>query len=305
MSKEIKTTEKKSVAKKTFLDKCNTEIKKVKEEVNKLKTQVSKYSNEGLSSVYPLYNAIRTLRLKVMDEGKTSGTNNLKMFMETNFSPLKVKKLIFNEIGYPSEKDEQGKFKRDVIFANLFMRANKLSTVIEYDGNNGYEKNNCSLTLKGTQFYVVSNEIYPDVDVVGNKEIKSVKNTNTDLIKLTTRGLEIIWARCRPVITRDPKHQDDSDSLTKNIKQIKDWFNQEWLKRVRNVNYLDENYTKTDLDNLETIAQLTLRIVEQFKVDKANITKDGNINEIKTIRELVNVSYQVKNNENKLVSKAS
>ena len=86
---------------------------------------------------------------------------------------------------------------------------------------------------------------------------------------------------------------------------IKDWFNQEWLKRVRNINYLDENYTKTDLDNLETIAQLTLRIVEQFKVDKANITKDGNINEIKTIKELVNVSYQVKNNENKLVSKAS
>ena len=60
-----------------------------------------------------------------------------------------------------------------------------------------------------------------------------------------------------------------------------------------------------DLDNLETIAQLTLRIVEQYKVDKANITKDGNINEIKTIKELVNVNYQVKNNEDKLVSKAS
>ena len=32
---------------------------------------IGKYSNEGLSSVYPLYNAIRTLRLKVMDEGTT------------------------------------------------------------------------------------------------------------------------------------------------------------------------------------------------------------------------------------------
>ena len=61
----------------------------------------------------------------------------------------------------------------------------------------------------------------------------------------------------------------------------------------------------TDLDNLEMIAEFTLRIVEQSKVDKANITKDGDINETKTIKELVNVQYQVKNKENKLVSKAS
>ena len=93
--------------------------------------------------------------------------------------------------------------------------------------------------------------------------------------------------------------------LNYEIKLIKDWFNSEWLKRVRNVNYLDENYTKTDLDNLETIAQFTLRIVEQYKVDKANITKDGDINETKTIKELINVSYQVKSKDNKLVSKAS
>ena len=53
------------------------------------------------------------------------------------------------------------------------------------------------------------------------------------------------------------------------------------------------------------IAEFTLRIVEQSKVDKANITKDGDINETKTIKELVNVQYQVKNKENKLVSKAS
>ena len=119
------------------------------------------------------------------------------------------------------------------------------------------------------------------------------------------RGLEIIWARCRPVITRNSKTKDEKNSLTKEIKLIKDWFNSEWLKRVRNVNYLDENYTKTDLDNLETIAQFTLRIVEQYKVDKANITKDGDINETKTIKELINVSYQVKSKDNKLVSKAS
>ena len=290
---------------KTILDKAKTEIKKVNEETTKLKTQVSKYSNEGLSSVFNLYQAIRNLRLKVLDDAKSSGTNNLKAYMETHFTPLKVKKLIFDGIGYPSEKDEQGKLKRDFIFENLFMRANKLSTIAEYDGNNGYENKNCSLTIKDNKFFVKSNEVYPFVEVQGNKEVESIENPSTKLIPLTLRGLEIIWARCRPVITRNSKTKDEKNSLTKEIKLIKDWFNSEWLKRVRNVNYLDENYTKTDLDNLETIAQFTLRIVEQYKVDKANITKDGDINETKTIKELVNVNYQVKSKDNKLVSKAS
>ena len=303
-SKEAsKIDEKKSVSKKTFLDKCANEINTAVDEAKKLKSSVEKSvanSKEGLGTAYPLTNALLITRRKIMEQAKADGTNNLKDFMETNWTAIKQKKFVFDKMGYPSEKDEQGKFKRDLTFENLFVRANKLSNLFEYNGENGFANKNCGLTIKGSQFYVVSNKLYPDLPVADNKsEIKFVKNNSTDLIKLTTRGLEILWASCRPVVVRNPK--PDNENITKTLKEIKDWLNGHWLKRVKNVNYLDEKFTNTDVKNLALISEFSLRIIEQQKIDRENITEDGNINELKVIKGLEKVSYQVRDENNKLI----
>lgn len=303
-TKKVKTVD----DKKAFLDKCTTEIKSAVIVTKKLKADVEKSvanNKDGLSASYNMYIALRTLRLKVMDEAKTSGTNNICAFMETYFTPMNQRKLIFDAISYPSEKDEQGKYKRDYIFENLFVRASKLSGIIEYDGTEGYPNKNCGLTIKGTQFYVVSKEVYPDLPVIGKgSEIKSVANTSTDLIKLTTRGLEIIYARCRPVISRKSQAGKKKETITIVLKDIKSFLNSEWLRRKSNVNYLDENYLNVDVNLLNQISEFSLRIVEQYNVDKLNINKDGDIKNTKVIKELVNINYQVKNDENKLISKS-
>ena len=303
-TKKVKTVD----DKKTFLEKCNTEIKSAVVETRKLKADVEKSvanNKDGLSASYPMFKTLRTLRLKVMDQAKTDGANNICSFMETNFTPINQRKLIFDEINYPSEKDEQGKYKRDYIFENLFVRANKLSTIAEYDGKNGYENKNCGLTIKGTQFFVVSKEIYPDLPVMGKgSEITSVQNESNELIKLTTRGLEIIYARCRPVISRKSQAGKKKQTITNVLKEIKQFLNSEWLRRKSNVNYLDENYLNADINLLNQISEFSLRIVEQYNVDKLNINKDGDIKNIKVIKELVNINYQVKDDENKLISKA-
>ena len=78
-------------------------------------------------------------------------------------------------------------------------------------------------------------------------------------------------------------------------------MNGQWLKRVKNVNYLDEKFTNTDVKNLALISEFSLRIIEQQNIDRKNITEDGNINEHKVIKGLEKVVYQVRDENNKLV----
>ena len=123
--KTEKTSVKTTDANKDILQNCDNLIKDVAKNTDKLKSSVGKYSNEGLSNSIPLVDSFEKLRLQVMENAKALGHNDMESYMKDNFNKKHIKKLVFDEIEYPSKNDlnQDGTPKRDKIFEHLFDRS--------------------------------------------------------------------------------------------------------------------------------------------------------------------------------------
>ena len=281
MTKEKKATEKskKSEVKTTnqkdeFFANCETHIKDVVKQTNSLKTSVGKYSNEGLANSIPLVNSIELLRVKVGENAKALGKNDIQNYLEKYFDKKFIRKFIFEKIGYPNQHDltQDGKPKRDYIFEHLFDRSVDVAIAGEYPNDN------LGLSLVDEMFMVVSKLAYPKIKVIGAKGVEWQDNNSDTLIPLTTRLLGRITATIKPTIKRGTsKNKTDSKAVTlaKNIQTMISILQDAIDKRVKQENYLLTELNSESIKSLAKLTQISSRLYSQYKKDLTNMDEDG------------------------------
>ena len=103
---------------------------------------------------------------------------------------------------------------RNYVFENAVSRSIKLALVL-------INKDTTKAEIKDNVVYAKSNVIYPHLKTTGNGDIKFTPNTDESLIKVNTRGLEMLWAKLHQKTPKVPKADKDIKILDtfKNIKK--------------------------------------------------------------------------------------
>jgi len=215
--------------------------------------------------------AIQPLSLKVVSfyaEVKTHCESN-KLLITDYFNLTKIRAKLYDLVGYPNEKDADGKPIRNYIFENLVSRAVKLALVL-------INTDKTKAVIKDKLVVAQSNIIYPDLKVSGNNEIKYTPNHDDSLIPLSTRGLELLWNKISPVVKVGADTKLDQNVLS-NLKTMKNFLNAEMQVRNKKADYLVNEYGTSEISELRKIAQFSLRLVEQFERDQKDFDKNGSM----------------------------
>jgi len=215
--------------------------------------------------------AIQPLSLKVVSfyaEVKTHCESN-KLLITDYFNLTKIRAKLYDLVGYPNEKDADGKPIRNYIFENLVSRAVKLALVL-------INTDKTKAVIKDKLVVAQSNIIYPDLKVSGNNEIKYTPNHDDSLIPLSTRGLELLWNKISPVVKVGADTKLDQNVLS-NLKTMKNFLNAEMQTRNKKADYLVNDYGTSEIAELRKIAQFSLRLVEQFERDQKDFDKNGSM----------------------------
>jgi len=216
------------------------------------------------------------------------------------FNLTTIRKNLYELVDYPQQEDADGKPIRNYVFENAVSRSIKLAFVLI---NNDKTK----AEIKDNAIFAQSNIIYPHLKT-GNQDVKFVPNNDTSLIKLSTRGLEMLWAKIAPTKTKKiTKHQDDKVEILDTFKEIRKILNAEILTRQKNTKYLVDKYGVSEIEQLRKIAQFALRLVEQKARDDSDFDSNGKMKNADLVN-VQNIEFNVKDNKNlplTRVSKAS
>ena len=213
------------------------------------------------------------------------------------FNLTSIRKYLYELVDYPQQRDADGKPVRNYVFENAVSRSIKLALVL-------INKDTTKAEIKDNVVYAKSNVIYPHLKTTGNGDIKFTPNTDESLIKVSTRGLEMLWAKIAPAKTNKVPKVEKEVKILDTFKNIKSILNTEILTRQKNVNYFIEKYGLSEIEQLKKIAQYALRIVEQKSRDDKNFDTDGNIKDSNIIN-VKNVEFKVFDAKNQSIAKVS
>ena len=130
--------------------------------------------------------------------------------------------------------------------------------------------------IKDNVVFAQSNIIYPYLKTTGNSDIKFTPNTDTSLIKVSTRGLELLWNLIKPVKTGLPTDKPDEDKkVLDTLKNIRAILNNEMQNRNKKSTYLLDKYGTSEIDQLTKISQFALRLIEQYARDQKDFDANG------------------------------
>ena len=83
--------------------------------------------------------------------------------------------------------------------------------------------------------FAQSNIIYPHLKTSGNGDIKFTPNTDTSLIKVSTRGLELLWNSIKPVKTlSSPTQKNDEQKVLDTLKILEQYLIMKCKIEIRN-----------------------------------------------------------------------
>ena len=213
------------------------------------------------------------------------------------FNLTSIRKYLYELVDYPQQQDADGKPVRNYVFENAVSRSIKLALVL-------INKDKTHAEIKNNVVYAKSNTIYPHLKTSGNGDIKFTKNPDESLIKVSTRGLEMLWSKIAPAKTNKVPKVEKEVKILDTFKNIKSILNTEILTRQKNVNYFIEKYGLSEIEQLKKIAQYALRIVEQKSRDDKNFDTDGNIKDSNIIN-VKNVEFKVFDAKNQSIAKVS
>ena len=216
------------------------------------------------------------------------------------FNLTTIRKNLYELVDYPQQEDADGKPIRNYVFENAVSRSIKLAFVL-------INKEKTKAEIKDNAIFAQSNIIYPHLKT-GNQDVKFVPNNDTSLIKLSTRGLEMLWSKIAPTKTKKiVKHQDDKVEILDTFKEIRKILNAEILTRQKNTKYLVDKYGTSEIEQLRKIAQFALRLVEQKARDDNDFDTNGKMKNANLVS-VESIEFNVKDNKNlplTRVSKAS
>ena len=296
--KSEKTSNNTTVANNDFLANCENLIKDVVKNTDKLKTSVGKYSNEGLSNSIPLVDSFEKLRLQVMENAKSLGHNDIESYMKDNFNKKHIKKLVFDEIEYPSKNDlnQDGTPKRDKIFEHLFDRSLDIAIAKEFP------KKNLGLRLVDGKFMVVSKLAYPQLKVQGAKGVDWVANNSDELIPLTTRLLAGINASLKPNVKRGKgKSKGEKITLAKNINTMAKIVEAAITKRANDENHLLTDLNSNSVKEINNLIKLLTRLNAQYQMDLTNADEDAH-NQVKEMIKIGDMQFVVYDHNKKAIT---
>ena len=234
-------------------------------DIKNLQKLSEKVEQTGLNSLVPLSNKIITFHSEVK---KYCDDNDFKVSDYFNLNSIRQK--LYKLVSYPQLKDADAKPIRNYVFENAVSRSIKLAFVL-------INKKKTKAEIKENIVFAQSNIIYPHLKTSGNCDIKFTPNTDTSLIKLSTRGLELLWQKIKPVknTISTPTTKDEEQKLLDTFKNIRSILNSEMQNRNKNKSYLVDNYGTSEIDQLRKISQFALRLVEQYARDSKDFDDDG------------------------------
>jgi hypothetical protein len=234
-------------------------------DIKNLQKLSEKVEQTGLNSLVPLSNKIITFHSEVK---KYCDDNDFKVSDYFNLNSIRQK--LYKLVSYPQLKDADAKPIRNYVFENAVSRSIKLAFVL-------INKKKTKAEIKENIVFAQSNIIYPHLKTSGNGDIKFTPNTDTSLIKLSTRGLELLWQKIKPVknTISTPTTKDEEQKLLDTFKNIRSILNSEMQSRNKNKSYLVDTYGTSEIDQLRKISQFALRLVEQYARDSKDFDDDG------------------------------
>ena len=167
--------------------------------------------------------------------------------MTDYFNLNSIRQKLYKLVGYPQLKDADGKPIRNYVFENAVSRSIKLAFVL-------INKDKTKAEIKDNVVFAQSNIIYPYLKTNGNSDIKFTPNTDTSLIKVSTRGLELLWNSIKPVKTlSSPTQKDDEQKVLDTLKNIRAILNNEMQNRNKKSTYLVDTYGTSEIEQLTKI----------------------------------------------------
>ena len=202
--------------------------------------------------------------------------NDVESYCEKNkfkvtdyFNLNSIRQKLYKLVGYPQLKDADGKPIRNYVFENAVSRSIKLAFVL-------INKDKTKAEIKDNVVFAQSNIIYPYLKTTGNSDIKFTPNTDTSLIKVSTRGLELLWNSIKPVKTTLPTDKkDEEQKVLDTFKNIRAILNNEMQNRNKKSTYLLDKYGTSEIDQLTKISQFALRLIEQYARDQKDFDANG------------------------------
>jgi len=236
---------------------CELDIKNLQKLSEKVE-QTGLASLVGLSKkIVSFYNDVETYCEK----------NKFKVTDYFNLNSIRQK--LYKLVGYPQLKDADGKPIRNYVFENAVSRSIKLAFVL-------INKQKTKAEIKDNVVFAQSNIIYPYLKTTGNSDIKFTPNTDTSLIKVSTRGLELLWNLIKPVKTGLPTDKPDQEQkVLDTLKNIRAVLNNEMQSRNKKPTYLLDKYGTSEIDQLTKISQFALRLIEQYARDQKDFDDNG------------------------------
>lgn len=202
--------------------------------------------------------------------------NDVESYCEKNkfkvtdyFNLNSIRQKLYKLVGYPQLKDADGKPIRNYVFENAVSRSIKLAFVL-------INKQKTKAEIRDNVVFAQSNIIYPYLKTTGNSDIKFTPNTDTSLIKVSTRGLELLWNSIKPVKTGLPTDKPDQEQkILDTLKNIRAVLNNEMQNRNKKPTYLLDKYGTSEIDQLTKISQFALRLIEQYARDNKDYDANG------------------------------
>ena len=214
------------------------------------------------------------------------------------FNLTSIRKYLYDLVDYPQTKDADGKPIRNYVFENAVSRSIKIAFVL-------INKDKTKAEIKDGKLVAQSNIIYPHLKTSGNGDIKFTPNKDESLISVSTRGLEMLWAKIAPKKpTRTPSTQDEDTSILDTYKSIRKILNDEILTRQKNPKYLVDKYGVSEVEQLRKIAQFALRLVEQKNRDDNDFDTNGTMKNANVVS-IEKVEFKVKDHKNLELTRVS
>ena len=206
------------------------------------------------------------------------------------FNLTTIRKNLYELVDYPQQEDADGKPIRNYVFENAVSRSIKLALVL-------INKEKTKAEIKDNVVFAQSNIIYPHLPT-GNKDVKFVENNDTSLIKVSTRGLEMLWSKIAPAKTKkSPTTKDEQVEILDTFKEIRKILNVEILTRQKNPKYLVDKYGISEVEQLRKITQFALRLIEQKDRDDKDFDDNGNMKNANVIS-VESIEFKVKDHKN-------
>ena len=273
------------------IEKLNS-YKNCKLDIQNLQKISEKVEQTGLVALVGLAKKIVSFYNDVYDHCEKN-----KLKTTDYFNLTTIRKNLYELVDYPQQEDADGKPIRNYVFENAVSRSIKLALVL-------INKEKTKAEIKDNIVYAQSNIIYPHLPT-GNQDVKFVKNDDDSLIKVSTRGLEMLWSKIAPTKTKKrPTTKDEQVEILDTFKSIRKILNDEILTRQKNAKYLVDKYGVSEVEQLRKIAQFSLRLVEQKNRDDNDFDINGTMKNANVIS-IEKVEFKVKDHKNLELTRVS